>query len=193
MKIKLLIASGDTDYAEHLSDNISERHADAVVVSVCRTSERLREILPAEKYDAALLEASLIEDADLQSIKLPLLLVAEDEDAETGTGELKRVLKYQRISTLVATVLENYSEISTNKRRINSKKASITAVWSPAGGVGKTAVALAQAAKKQAEGKQALYLDLEPFSSVPAYFGRDGKSISTVFEMRECKHADSRS
>ncbi|MCL2201722.1 MAG: hypothetical protein FWB75_07130, partial [Oscillospiraceae bacterium] len=50
---------------------------------------------------------------------------------------------------------------------------------------GKTTVALSYAAQKVAEGKQVLYLNLESFSSVPAYFAQTGKSISAVFEMLE--------
>jgi len=58
-------------------------------------------------------------------------------------------------------------------------------VWSPAGGVGKTAVALAYAARRVSEGKQAMYLNLESFSSTPLYFQESGKSISAIFEMLE--------
>ena len=74
----------------------------------------------------------------------------------------------------------------------NSGRANITAVWSPAGGVGKTTVALALAAKKVIDGRQVLYLSLEHFSSVPAYFTDSGKSISAVFEMLESSEGNVR-
>jgi hypothetical protein len=51
--------------------------------------------------------------------------------------------------------------------------------------VGKTTVALAYAEKLISQGRQVLYLNLEPFSSIPAYFEERGKSISAVFEMLE--------
>jgi len=181
MRIKLLIATSDADYGEHLSENISEHHADVIDVSVCWTQERLHEILPVQRFDVALLEASLIRQADMQSVKLPLIMSDGDDDVAV---EFAKIHKYQRISSIVAGVLEHYSKVSANSRD-NSKKASITAVWSPAGGVGKSTVALAYAARKQADGKKALYLDLESFSSIPAYFTETGKSISSVFEMLE--------
>lgn len=185
MRIKLLIATNDSDYADHLSSNLSEFYADIIEVSVCRTVERLCELLAVQRFDAAFLEASMIESADLRSIDMPILMWTEEESAAGSSGELKKLRKYQRISSIIAGVLEHYAKVSADGRGSDPEKAYITAVWSPCGGVGKTTVALAYAAKKVADGKQALYLNLEAFSSIPAYFGDKGKSISTVFEMLE--------
>jgi len=190
MKLKLLIITGDTGYAEHLSSVISEHHADAIDVSVCGDTERLKDMLPARKFDVALVEAALIGNADLQSIHLPLILWTDDEDDKDISDEFKKISKYQRISSIVAKVLEYYARVSKSKRGIDSEHAGITVVWSPVGGVGKTTVALAYAAKKAAEGKQVMYLNLEPFSSVPVYFEETGKSISSVFGMLESNEGD---
>ena len=185
MKIKLLIATDDPDYAEHLSCGISERHADVADVSVCRTKESLRELLAAQKFDAALLETKLIGGIDLSAITLPLLLWEDTESSAAEFAKFQGIRKYQRISSIVSVVLEKYAKASPDGQALNSEKAKITAVWSPAGGTGKTTAALALAAKRVSEGKHVLYLDMEPFSSVPAYFPESGKSISTVFEMLE--------
>jgi len=181
-KIKLLIATDDTDYADHLSKSISERNADVIEVHVCCSPERLRELLMAQRFDAALLEASLIAGADLSAISLPLLLWTEGECVAAAPPELAKIEKYQRISSIAAGVVEFCAKASPDLCFPDSQKARISAVWSPAGGVGKTAAALAYAAKMVKDGKQALYLNLEPFSSVPAYFPEPGKSISTIFE-----------
>jgi len=184
VRIKLLIATDDSDYAEHLSENIAEHHEDAIEVSVCKTQDRLRETLKNQKYDAAILSGPMIEGMDLSSISLPLLLWADDENSDTPTG-IERIPKYQRISSMVAGVLERYAKVRKDGRGSDEFKANITAVWSPAGGVGKTTVALAFAAMKASAGKQVMYLNLEPFSSVPVYFTEAGKSISAVFDMLE--------
>jgi len=183
VRIKLLIASREADYSEHLSDYISKNHADVIAVSVCQSPERISDLLRAQRFDAAVLEAPFAEGADLSRITLPLLLTTEDQDLPEALGRVKRISKYQRISALVADVVEQFAKVSTDARGSGQERAQITAVWSPAGGVGKTTVALAYATKKHLEGKQALYLDLEPFSSVPAYFDESGKSISAAFEM----------
>jgi len=192
MRIKLLIATEDAGYAEHLSSNVSQNYSDAIAVSVCQSKECLLELLSTQKYEAALLESDLIKNTDLSAVTLPLILAADEEkegqlDAAEEIGE---VIKYQRISSLIADVMARYAKVSKLGRKADIEHACITAVWSPAGGVGKTTVALSYAAKKASEGKQVLYLNLESFSSIPAYFCETGKSISSVFEMLETNEGD---
>lgn len=183
MKIKLLIASGDSDYAEHLSRVLADKYADAFEVSVCTTAERLRELLAAGKFDAALLEPDLMDSVHADAVRLPFVL--GNESAAGNYSGIKSIRKHQRISSITGTVLENYAELGSNAGGLGTGRAHITAVWSPCGGVGKTSVALAYAARKVAGGKKATYLNLENFSSVPAFFPEKGKSISTVFEKLE--------
>lgn len=185
MRLKLLIATEDTAYAEHLSAEISVHHADVIDVTVCGVPERLSEVLKAKKYDAALIENSMIDALDKCAIAMPMLLKSEDDYAGGAQAEYTEVKKYQRISSIVAEVLEQSARVSAIVRGPDKVKSRVTAVWSPAGGVGKTAVSLAYAAKRVAEGKNTLYLNLETFSSVPAYFADSGKSISAVFEVLE--------
>jgi len=185
MRVKLLIATDDSDYSEHLSQNLAEHHSDKVSVSVCGTPGRLRELLQTQRFDAALLEPSFASCADLSAITLPLLLAQDDSGQPDIPAGLKAVNRYQRISALVAEVIGHYARVSIGGRSDGDPTARITAVWSPAGGVGKTAVALAYAEKMLLLGKKVMYLNLEPFSSLPAYFGGTGKSISAVFEMLE--------
>jgi len=185
MRIKLLVATNNADYTEHISSYISENYSDAIVVSVCRTNKHLRETLSTQKFDVALVDSAMIEELELTSVSLPMLLVSEEEAEENTTYAFEKIIKYQRISLIVAELLENCAKVSKYGQGTNSEKACITAIWSPGGGVGKTSVALSYATKKVSEGKQVLYLNLEPFSSVPAYFYETGKSISAVFEMLE--------
>ena len=181
MKIKLLIATADSDYAEHLSNVLTEKYSETFEVSVCSSSERLRGLLASGRHDAALLEQSITFAVNLDSILLPLMLIDESEIvSESG---LKHIRKYQRVSAIVGNVLENYAEVSMGISSYSADKAKITAVWSPSGGSGKTTVALAFAAHKVLSGKQSVYLSLENFSSASAYFQEvTGKSISKVFE-----------
>jgi len=194
MRIKLLVATSDGDYAEHLSDIIAKLQGNVIDVSVCLSPESMRSLLQNHEFDAALLDASFAEDADLGHIALPLLLISEDERLPDGLADLKRIIKYQRVSTLVAKVLEHCAKTSEGggEEDPDRGKARVTAAWSPAGGVGKTTVALAYAAKRLSEGKQVLYLNLESFSSVPAYFEESGKGISAIFEMLDNREGNIR-
>lgn len=182
MKIQLLIAISDSDYMEHLSRVLTEKSADLFEVSACSAPDRLGELLSRRRFDAALLDADMAEAADLSAIRLPLLVW----DGASETGEkargLSRVRKYQRISAISGEVAQQYAAVCEPQEGFGASRARITAVWSPAGGSGKTTVALAFAAQRASAGKRAVYLDLEPFSATPACFKEPGKSISTVFE-----------
>lgn len=185
MKIRLLIATSDNDYTEHISGVLSAKYADTFYVSVCRAGQSLSEMIAAQGFDAALLEAQPAEGIDLSSIRLLVFLWEENCSLSGIAGNPVLIRKHQRISSIVSSILENYSKVSSASNGPDSSRASVTAVWSPAGGVGKTTVGLAYASKLIAEGKQVLYLNLEHFSSSPMYFADTGKSISSVFEMLE--------
>ena len=184
MKIKLLIASDDKDYTDHLSKVLLKNYTDEVIVSICSSLERFNEVLNEQTYDVVLMEASFSVNPIIDNIVLPLILWSED----TNTGNSDNfvgVRKYQRISSIFTDILENYAMVSSRTPGFGSKKANITAVWSPSGGVGKTTVAMALAASGSSGAKQTMYLNLELFSSTPVYFDTSGKSISRVFEMLE--------
>ena len=182
MKIKLLIATGDNDYAEFISNILSEKYADTFDTGVCSSGERLRDLLSAGRFDIVVLESSFVNSTNLRSVQLPLILADESEFSSPSDGEIKKIRKYQRISSIVGNILENYAEENKGLGTFGANKANVTVVWSPSGGSGKTTVALACAAHRISNGKQAIYLNLESFSSTSVYFQENGKSISKVFE-----------
>ena len=183
MKIKLLIAAEDNDYIEHLSNVLSGKHADAFDVSVCSSVTRIKDAISSNRYDAILLEPSFT--TMIGKNAAPLLLILWDGIQALSDSSLKYIRKYQRISSIASSVLEGCAAIDSIVGGFDANRAKLTAVWSPAGGVGKTSTALAYCTRKVAEGKQLLYLNLEHFSSVPIYFSHEGKSISTVFDKLE--------
>jgi len=185
MKIKLIIASGDGAYAEQLSKVLSDKYSHVFEVVLCSDNERFGELLSRTKYDVAIMEPGFATPENLSAIKLPLLLWNESYDSALFPADIKKIKKYQRISSIAGTVLETFAELGSGNNDLSIGRARITAVWSPAGGTGKTSVALAYAARKVADGNHVTYLNMESFSSTPAYFLETGKSISTVFEKLE--------
>ncbi|MCL2201828.1 MAG: hypothetical protein FWB75_07660 [Oscillospiraceae bacterium] len=183
MKIQLLIASAEKDYSEHLSKVLSAKHADTFVVASCTSQASLSDAVSARKYDVILIEPQWEGFLDAQSARLVLVLWNEHEQVPEFTSGLGRVYKYQRISTLVSDILSHYASVASGLGGVGGEGAGeVVAVWSPAGGVGKTSVALAYATRCVSNGKTATYLDLEHFSGTDAYFSGDGRSISLLFE-----------
>jgi len=179
MKIRLLIATADKDYTDHLSKTISKRYADTLELSICSSKERLPDLTTVNRYDAALIEPDFVPAIKPGSVQVPFVLI--DEMAlGADNSELKRIRKYQRISSMTGQILEGCAEIG-KRAGADANKAQITAVWAPAGGAGKTTVALAYAASRVAAGKVVVYLNLENFSSTSVYFADSGRSISKAF------------
>ena len=182
MKIRLLIASPDLDYTEYLSKVLAEKYADVFEVSVCSNEVRLSEMVSGSRADIVLAEAELASLVELHSVRLPLVFLDERTRGEMSSEGYKSIKKYQRISYLVKEIIGAYAEVSSNSEVYGSLSAQITAFWSPVGGSGKTASALAYAAYCVAQGKKTVYLDLQNFSCSSVYFQQNDKSISTLFQ-----------
>lgn len=176
MKTRLLIVSSDKDYVDHLSRVLTEKHESVFEVTICTAAERLAELQGGKKFDIALIESSV--KAVIPDVRLCFQLWSE-ESGVRGLEGVQRIPKYQRVSQIVSQILARYAEVSTAGP--GEVQAKISAVWSPAGGSGKTTVSLAYAAQQVAGRRKTSYLNLEPFSSQPVYFAGEGKSISSVF------------
>ena len=182
MKIRLLIASPALDYTEYLSKVLVEKYADVFEVSVCSNEDRLNEMVSGNRADIVLAEAELASSVGLHSVRLPLIFSDERNRGGMSGEGYKSIKKYQRISYLVKEIIGAYAVVSSNSEVYGSLSAQITAFWSPVGGSGKTASALAYAANCVAQGKKTVYLDLQNFSCASVYFQQNDKSISTLFQ-----------
>ena len=185
MKIKLLVATGDNDYAEHLSNVVSEKFTNTFDISVCSLPGHFKDLVKDIRFDVALFEPALAESVNLGMVQLPIILCDESSIVSDAYERIQKIRKHQRISTMMGEIMQIYAEIGARSNGLNTGKANIIAVWSPCGGVGKTSVALAYAARRVIDGKHVLYLNLENFSSSSAFFSDTGRSISTVFEKLE--------
>ena len=128
MKIQLLIGICQSDYAEHLSRVLAEKHADVFEVSVCSKPELLGQTMDKRRFDAALLDGEMAGAADLSAVRLPLLVWDGASPLEGAAQDLPRVRKYQRISAISSDVVERYAAISGPQESFQSSRAKITAV-----------------------------------------------------------------
>lgn len=182
MIIKLLLGIGDSDYLNYLSRVLSDHYTDTFEVTACSSGARLEEIVRRKSFDVALLDAEAAEIVGSSAARLTFLLWDHLSEIDDTMEALRQVKKYQRISALTARILEEYAQVHTSGREPTGDRGRITVVWSPVGGAGKTTVSLAYATWLVSQGKKAVYLDLEPFSSTNGIFSKSGKSLSTIFE-----------
>lgn len=180
MKIRLIVATNDAIYAEKFYNGAMQQRDD-VDVSICTDYAKLDAIMSTSFYDVCMIESDGANFVDRNKAKLWLLLRDDHKDTGSNFSELQYVEKYQRISTLLSQVIGLYAQIAP-EAAVPGKNGKITVVWSPAGGVGKTTLALAKAAGAAREKKKVRYLNLESFCGTPVLFQEPGNSLSAVFE-----------
>lgn len=113
MKMQLLIAVSESDYAEHLSRVLAERSGDIFEVSVCSAPEHLAPLLDTRCFDAALLDDGMARAADLSRIRLPLLVWDGASVLSDAAQGLPRIQKYtQGRSSLCSKIGSNARCIS---------------------------------------------------------------------------------
>lgn len=183
MKIKLIIASGDEHYINHLSDVLAEDYSEFFDVRICSSVDSMQNLVAKNKYDILLLEASFVDYLDGDLTKNAVLLYDNFEGEEVDM-DIVKIHKYQRISSMVGKILEYGADLNLNlnTKAFDNNAARCSVFWSPCGGTGKTTVALAYATRKALEGKDVLYVNLERFASTEIYFKEPAKSVSNIFQ-----------
>lgn len=184
MRIRLLIADGDTSYLKRINDILVEEYYDVLDTTICLSRERLQELAVSARFDIGLISCDFVSADVIHCIRMPLLLWDHTKD-QVKPADLPTIRKYQRVSKLINQVLNKYAAISPGYGNEDQNYGAVWGFWSPGGGCGQTALAIGCASKEAALGKRVLYLDLESFSSAPSYFQEPGNSISAVFELLE--------
>ncbi len=179
MKIRLIIVTKDKSYAEVFCEGAAAKR-DLFDMGICTNYEKLNEMLYKGKYDVALIEREALAYIQTDLVKLTILLWNQKLGISMREDSIPLIKKYQKVSSILAEVQGHYAQVAPQKYSADNN-GKIIAVWSPAGGTGKTTIALASALRASLEGKKATYLDLEYFSGTSALLDTNGKSISTVF------------
>ncbi len=179
MRIRLLIGIADADYSNFLSDVLMDQYSETFDVSVCTTETRFLSTIDSGRMDVALADDSFLDALGNHPTNVMIFRIADKQNSNISEN-IRSIKKYQRISNIMSTVIEQYARYSGKRVSDDYSKAKVTMVWSPAGGTGKTTAALAYAARCVAEKKKTLYLSLEVFSGDQAYFAQNGNSISKI-------------
>lgn len=191
MKLQLLVVINDKEYGSRLSSILIKKFPEKIQADVCSDIQAWQSFVQNSNYDCILMDKEIIEQLNLEmgqemaigSGELLLISCSPLQFQKKSSQELlqiaKNIKKYQRVSFLVQEFL---SVTNVNLEKTSNTK--LTLVWSPAGGTGKTTIALAYSAFI-AERSKVVYLDLGYFSSIPAYFSSSNKGISWVFQQLE--------
>lgn len=197
-KIKLLIADDDQDYVNCLVDYIMFYHGTKFTVTSFTEGAAFSRFLeegvnPPDIMLVGSALASLVEIVTKEKRGLVLVLSGEKqtENADmTGDGFAglgPRIYKYQygeKIISEVFRLLAEETSVSAAREysfRDERRATKVIGFFSPAGGVGKTTLAVGASIQTAWEGKSCFYLNLENMASTPLYFtGKQEENLSGV-------------
>lgn len=171
MRLRLGIISKDSGYVDSLSSVLRDLYADDFEIFIYSSLDDVMESLDMIAVDEG-------EYKEKFSFSCKLTVVLSNRADVNELKGCRAIYKYQRISKIASELLFEFSKADQRVVSYKRGKANITCIWSPSGGIGKTALSVALAVKKARDKKRVLYMNLEIFSSTEVYFKESGRSIS---------------
>lgn len=180
IKKTLILADQDEVYLANLSNYFMEKAPQLELVTFTR-GDKLKQYLESENN----IDILAVDEGMLSSlIPLPSLDCARIvlSASMTPVDDFTLVKKYQKTETLLNDLLLKYAETTGEIEAIRGKSnTKIVAFYSPAGGTGKTTLALAMATVSAMLGKKVLYLNMEEIDSTFDVFPASAGSLSDIY------------
>ncbi len=171
MNIKVAIADRDEVYLERLGEGL-QKNSD-VICTRYSEQEAFLHALKNRKFDVVLFDPSMLEGlegrtVDFSGVTVPVVLYAEGTDLSGLPGNVEKIAKYQRISGIYRDMVDLFA--SKRSGGMTSRQSSmVIAVFSPAGGTGKSTISFKLAGQLAAAGRRSLYVNLEDVPGTDAF------------------------
>ena len=169
MKIKIAVADNDTSYILRFCSVLEKKNN--ISVSMFTETESLKRALNSQNYDILIINPEL-DSTSLNYSKATVVVFLSDNSSasfDVCCPKYKVVLKYQQISKIYNEIINIYSEAAPKGMSGRSSMAKIIPVYSPAGGTGKTTIALSIAEMLVNRGAKVIYINFEMISSYGIY------------------------
>lgn len=182
MTKNIVIADAQGEYVERLVSYISKKYGEQYNIQAFTDKSQFKTYIQVNKCEILLLAPELYDaGVYLKNVKLPVILLESDEELVLPEKLKWSINKYTRISTLLAYLEREYEEVERNRPLIYG-------MYSPAGGVGKSTVAVAAALAYAKVGKNVLYLNLEDIDGTGMFF--EDKPVAPAFLANFNKYQD---
>lgn len=172
MTKRLIIADRQLEYIERLKAYIDRKYPSYYEIEAFCNKEELRERLQSETCEVCLFSKQMYDTLfSFKHVKLPILLEEESRQASYPEKIKWSIPKYSRISTMIQYIEAQYMEVERNRPLVYS-------FYAPAGGVGKTTIALGTALSYAQAGRKVFYINLEDWDSTGLFFNRQSKEVA---------------
>ena len=170
-KIRLIFADQDTVYMDYFLNYIrSSKEAEKFEIKMFSSKENLEKYL-IDKPIADILLISSSFQFDFPPTHQAITIYLQNEIILDSQDDSFTIYKYQPLNQLISQILSIYYEHSQKISKISkSIRTKTIAVYSAAGGTGKTTVAVQLCRQLALQNQKVFYLNLELFHSTSLYF-----------------------
>lgn len=188
-KKKIILADYDEMYLSNLSNYFMEKNAQ-LEISAFTKKDKLYQYLSENGQADILAVDEMLAKPELTEITPNSTHVALSTSMNPIPGYVL-VKKYQKTETLLSEILLRHAECTGSIETIKgSSHTKVIAFYSPAGGTGKTSLALALSAACIKDGMSVFYLNLEEIDSIKDLFAPSPGSLSELFLSLKTKGAN---
>ena len=182
MNISIAIADIDREYAERLSD-VLQQYAE-LTVYIYTNAEKLLTAMESRQFDVVLFDPDICEKKlAFSKVKFPVCLYSDEAYNRGLYADFAKVAKYQCISSIYKEIVKGYADKAGYTADFDHSQATdIIAVYSPAGGSGKTTMALAIAARLNGMGRSTLFISVEQLNSASCVNSEQENGITALVE-----------
>lgn len=180
IKKKMILADRDQRYLNELSHYFMENVPQLELIVFTRKEKLYQYLEQGGTADILIVDETLAEEKlrEMASDMTRMVLFTDLSPVE-GFEPIK---KYQKIENISTAVLLRYAEENDSLETVRGdSETKVVAFYSPAGGTGKTVLALALASAAVRAGSHTLYLNLEEIDSVSDLLGKTTGGLSDVF------------
>lgn len=172
-RLKLVIGDNDGDYVESLADYLINKYPGRFQICSFTGREQLDAYFEkGGKADILLINPGM-HNGTFPDKRAGITILLSDTKKCPPSAPVRSIFKYQRGDILAAAIMEALSGsgegVETGPSGIG-KRTRIIAVYSPAGGTGKTCISICSSVLCAKAGLSVFYLNMESISTTPVFF-----------------------
>lgn len=177
---KMILADEDEQYLKEISHEFMEKVSQVELITFTKKENLYQFLKQGGESDILVVDERLVrEQPDGLSLPTTCIVLSSSMEPVDGFGVVK---KYQRMDSLINAILLQYAQDSGALEVVRGDSHTrMVAFYSPAGGTGKTTLAMAMAVAGARMGFRTLYLNLEEVDSVNDIFARTPNCLSDIF------------
>lgn len=181
MKIRLALLDNDVICLQKLCDVFSTKFSDKLELYAFTEFDSAMSCIHSTEIDVFLARTSFQVDVENLPKRIGFAYLVDSRDIESYEGQ-RTICRFQKADDIYKLILDIYSTCSTSivNKRFSDSKTTTICFSSPCSGSGSSTMAISCATRLTALGKKVLYLDLQKFPTVDAFFGRGNTNFSDI-------------